>query len=620
MFLRILSAAAVLALAAALPAHGILERALFLLPYLIAGWDVLYKAVRNLRGRQIFDENFLMALATVGAFAIGEYAESVFVMIFYQIGELFQNYAVGRSRASIAELMDIRPDSAHIVLEDGSIEDQDPEDVEAGAVFLVRPGERLPLDGVILDGESTLSTAALTGEPLPRDVGPGDTVLSGSVNQAGVLRVRASCAGTESTAARILELVENAGEKRAVSEQFITRFARHYTPCVAAAAALLALLPPLFDGHWGMWFHRALLFLVVSCPCALVVSVPLSFFGGIGGASRLGILFKGGSYLEALAKTEIVAFDKTGTLTQGVFTVVGTEAAEAFQPEQVLEAAALAESFSSHPIALSVRAAYDEALPLYARRGSGENWPGHVVAQVEELPGFGVRALVDGREVCVGSRRLMQRHGLKIPEAESAAVYAAINGVYVGRIFIADLLKADARDAIAALKDNGVRKTVLLTGDGEAAAKAAAEALDVDEYHAGLLPEDKVRLTERLLSMAGNGTLCFVGDGMNDAPVLARADVGIAMGGLGSDAAIEAAGVVLMDDKPSKIAAAIRISRRTVRIARQNIAFSLFVKGLVLILGAAGAANLWLAVFADVGVAVIAILNAMRCLNAASFA
>ena len=478
---RILCAAILLIFAALMPAHGILERAFFLLPYLIAGWDVLYKAIRNLRNRQIFDENFLMSLATVGAFATGEYAEAVFVMIFYQTGELFQDYAVGRSRASIAALMDIRPDIAHVEQENGALEDQDPEDVEAGTIFIVKPGERVPLDGVILEGESALNTAALTGEPLPRDVAPGDTVLSGSVNQSGLLRIRASCAGTESTAARILELVENAGEKRAASEQFITRFARYYTPCVVGAAVFLALIPPLMVGNWGVWFHRALLFLVVSCPCALVISVPLSFFGGIGGASRLGILFKGGSYLEALAKTETAAFDKTGTLTQGVFAVTGTEAAERFDPRQILEAAALAESFSSHPIALSLRAAYEETLPLYARPNHADHadkanradhaggdandtdkaddasgnhadkpdgaglaliYPGHTVTDVEELAGFGVQAVVDGREICVGSRRLMERRNLTIPETESAAVYVSINGVYVGRILIADLPKA----------------------------------------------------------------------------------------------------------------------------------------------------------------------------------
>ena len=628
---RILLSAALLALAAVLPVRGVVERGCFLVPYLIAGWDVLYKAVRNIRNGQVFDENFLMSVATVGAFATGQYPEAVFVMIFYQTGELFQDYAVGRSRASIAELMDIRPDTAHVEQEDGVLEDMDPEDVEAGRVFVVRPGERVPLDGVILEGESAVDTAALTGESLPRDVGVGDEVLSGSVNQSGLLRLRASRAGTESTAARILELVENAGEKRAVSEQFITRFARYYTPCVVAAAVLLAVLPPLFVGEWGKWFHQALIFLVISCPCALVISVPLSFFGGIGGASRRGILFKGGSYLEALAKAETVIFDKTGTLTEGAFTVTGVEAAERFDPAQILEAAALAESFSTHPIALSLRAAYARTLPAPLRQDAAQ---GHLITDVEELAGYGVRAIVDGREVYAGSRRLLERKGLLglETEEEGAAVYIAINGVYVGRITLSDLLKPDAKTAIQRLKDSGVRRTVLLTGDSETAARAAAEALVVDEYHSGLLPADKVAMTERLLAEThggtrrgrnvrapaqgpGGGTVCFVGDGINDAPVLARADVGIAMGGVGSDAAIEAAGVVLMDDKPSKIADAIQISRRTVRIVRQNIGFSLAVKGVVLLLGALGRANMPLAVFADVGVAVLAILNAMRCLK-----
>ena len=599
--------------------------ALYLVPYLTAGWDVLWKALRNIRNGQVFDENFLMSLATVGAFATGEYAEAVFVMLFYQVGEWFQSYAVGRSRQSIAELMDIRPDTANVEQADGSVEEMDPEDVEPGAVIVVRPGERVPLDGVVLEGRASLDTAALTGESLPRDVGPGDPVISGCVDQTGLLRVEVTRSCDESTVSRILDLVEEAGERKAVSEQSITRFARWYTPCVVIAALILALVPPLIVGGWGQWLHRALIFLVVSCPCALVISVPLSFFGGIGGASRRGILVKGGVYLETLARADTVVFDKTGTLTQGRFTVTDTEAAEGSSPEAVLAAAALAESWSSHPIALSLREAYrpwrdgptvETAVPGGTLVINGNGTP--PVTDVEELAGHGVRASVGGRRVCVGNRRLMEREGLTVPAERPGAltVYVSIDGAYAGRVTLADLVKPDARDAVSELGRLGVRRTVLLTGDGDAAAKAAAEEIGVDEWHASLLPEDKVARIEALTAGARPGTaVAFVGDGINDAPVLSRADVGIAMGALGSDAAIEAADVVLMDDRPSKIAEAVRIARKTVRIVRENIVFALTVKFLVLILAAMGKAAMWAAVFADVGVAFLAILNAMRCLR-----
>ena len=602
-------------------AFSLASWALYLIPYLIVGWDVLWRAVRNIAHGQVFDENFLMSIATLGAFATGEYAEAGFVMLFYQIGELFQDYAVGKSRRSIAALMDIRPDTANLELPDGGTEEVDPEDVAVDAVFVVMPGERVPLDGVVLEGRSALDTSALTGEAVPRDVEPGDNVISGCVNQTGLLRVRVTRPCSESTVSKILDLVENASEKKASSEAFITRFARYYTPCVVlAAAALFALpsaalallpaeaLPAFLAGTvWSEWLHRALIFLVISCPCALVISVPLSFFGGIGGASKCGILVKGGNFLEALARAEIVAFDKTGTLTRGSFTVTEAEPQPGFTRQELLEYAALAEAWSDHPISASLRAACVPAPD-----------PGRVGAAAEELAGLGVRATVDGKSVCVGNLRLMEREGLTLaPDTRGGtAVYVAVDGVYAGRIHISDLLKEDAVSAVAALKACGVKKTVLLTGDTQAAAQAAARALGVDAFHAQLLPADKVTLTEQLLrETSPGGKLVFVGDGINDAPVLSRADVGIAMGALGSDAAIEAADVVLMDDKPSKIAAAIRIARRTVGIVRQNIVLALGVKFLVLILGALGRATMWMAVFADVGVALIAILNAARCLK-----
>lgn len=593
---------------------------LFLIPYAVIGWDVLWKAVRNIRNGQVFDENFLMGLATVGAFATAEYAEAVFVMLFYQVGELFQDYAVGRSRQSIAALMDIRPDTANLEGPDGTLEEVDPEDVEVGAVIVVRPGERVPLDGVVLEGSSSLDTAALTGESVPRDVGPGDNVISGCVNQTGLLRVEVTKPCEESTVSKILDMVENAGEKKASSENFITRFARYYTPCVVLAAAALFLLPTLAlavvpaaslpgflaGTDWTGWLHRALIFLVISCPCALVISVPLSFFGGIGGASKCGILVKGSNYLEALAKTETVVFDKTGTLTRGTFTVSAVHPAEGFDERTLLENAALAECWSNHPISVSLRKACGGEIDTTR------------VTEAEEIAGHGVCAKVDGRTVCAGNSRLMKREGIKSEDCglPGTIVHVAVEGRYAGHIIISDEVKEDAKTLTEHLKAAGVRKTVMLTGDTEATAKAVAERLGIDTYHAALLPGDKVDRVEALLAEKRPGTtLAFVGDGINDAPVLSRVDVGIAMGALGSDAAIEAADVVLMDDKPSKIALAMNISRKTLRIVKQNIWFALGVKGLVLLLGAFGMANMWEAVFADVGVAVIAILNAMRCLH-----
>ena len=603
-----------------LPENGLLTAVCYLAPYAVIGWDVLYRAVRNIKNGQVFDENFLMALATVGAFATAEYAEAVFVMLFYQIGELFQDYAVGKSRQSIASLMDIRPDVANLEGENGEIEEVDPEDVAVGSVIVVKPGERVPLDGIVVEGSSALDTAALTGESVPRDVVSGDAVISGCVNQSGVLRVKVTKPCEESTVSKILDLVENASEKKSTSENFITRFARYYTPCVVLAATALFLLPTialalipaanqpgfLAGTVWTEWLHRALIFLVISCPCALVISVPLSFFSGIGGASKCGILVKGSNYLEALAKTETVVFDKTGTLTKGTFTVTAIHPETGFTEEQLLEYAALAEHWSDHPISLSLKAACK--VELDAAR----------VSDVEEIAGHGVCAKVDGKTVCVGNSRLMERQNVNwLPcELPGTIVHVTVDGFYAGHIVISDLPKADAKAAIADLKASGVKKTVMLTGDAEAVAKNVAAELGVDEYHAELLPADKVEWTEKILSSkAPNAKVAFVGDGINDAPVLSRVDIGIAMGALGSDAAIEAADIVLMDDKPSKIATAMRISRKTLRIVNQNIWFALGVKGLVLLLGALGYASMWAAVFADVGVAFIAILNATRCLH-----
>ena len=580
--------------------------ALYLVPYLLIGWDVLWKAVRNIAHGQIFDENFLMALATVGAFGTGEYAEAVFVMLFYQVGELFQGYAVGKSRQSITALMDIRPDCANVE-RDGALLQVDPDEVEVGDTIVIKAGERVPLDGVILEGRSTLDTAALTGESLPREAEAGDDVISGCVNLSGLLKVRVTKSFEESTVAKILDLVENAAGKKAKAENFITKFARYYTPSVVAAAAVLAVLPPLLgDGDWSKWFHQALVFLVISCPCALVISVPLSFFGGIGGASRAGILVKGGNYLEVLADTQIVVFDKTGTLTKGVFNVTAIHPDQCDE-DRLLELAALAESYSDHPISRSLKEAY------------GKEIDNSRVDGVEEIAGQGVKASVDGVEVWVGNDKLMDAAGAAWRPCHrvGTTVHVASQGVYLGHIVISDEVKEDAAQAIAGLKTIGIQKTVMLTGDAQAVGEDVARRLGLDEVHAQLLPADKVDQVEALLrERTGKGKLAFVGDGINDAPVLSRADLGIAMGGLGSDAAIEAADVVLMDDKPSKIAVAIRIARKTLSIVRQNIVFALGVKLLVLVLGAVGRANMWGAVFADVGVSVLAILNAMRALRA----
>ncbi|WP_207303556.1 heavy metal translocating P-type ATPase [Intestinimonas timonensis] len=577
----------------------------FLIPYLVIGWDVLWRAVRNIAHGQVFDENFLMAIATVGAFFIGEYAEAVFVMLFYQVGELFQSYAVGKSRQSIAELMEIRPDYANVE-RDGQVEQVDPDEVEVGETILIKAGERVPLDGVVLEGRSDLDTAALTGESLPREVQSGDDVISGCVNLTGLLKVRVTRAFEESTVSKILDLVENAGSKKAKAENFITKFARYYTPAVVIAAVALAVLPPLIGAMtWSESLHRALIFLVISCPCALVISVPLSFFGGIGGASKAGVLVKGGAYLEVLSRTQIVVFDKTGTLTKGVFNVTAIHP-ETCGEDQLLELAALAENWSEHPIARSLREAY------------GKDIDAGRVADVEERSGRGVRAVVDGTEIFVGNDKLMDDIGVSWHPCHrvGTTVHVASAGEYLGHIVISDEVKEDAARAVSDLKALGVAKTVMLTGDAQAVGESVGKQLGLDEVHAQLLPADKVERVEELLAQkTGKGCLAFVGDGINDAPVLSRADVGIAMGGLGSDAAIEAADVVLMDDKPSKIAVAIRIAQKTLVIVRQNIAFALGVKALVLVLGALGQANMWEAVFADVGVSVIAILNAMRAMK-----
>ena len=605
MLFRVLASAVLFAVALLLPTEGWLRLFTFLIPYAVIAWDVLWRAVRNIAHGQVFDENFLMSLATVGALATGEYPEAVFVMLFYQVGELFQSYAVDQSRKSITSLMDIRPDYANIEV-DGQLRQVDPEDVAVGDTIVIKAGERIPLDGVVLEGTSNVDTAALTGESLPREAQPGDDVISGCVNLSGLLRVRVTKAFEESTVAKILDLVENSSSKKAKAENFITKFARYYTPAVVLAAVALALLPPLFTSiQWVDSIQRALNFLVVSCPCALVISVPLSFFGGIGGASKNGILVKGGNYLEVLAKTELVVFDKTGTLTRGVFNVTAIHPDHCGEA-QLLELAALAESYSDHPISRSLKEAYGKELD--ASR----------VSNVEELSGRGVRATVDGRQICAGNDKLMEDIGVSWHPCHrvGTTVHVASDGVYLGHIVISDEVKPDAKEAITALKACGVRRTVMLTGDAKAVGESVAQELGLDEVHTQLLPADKVTRVEALLGeVSPKGALAFVGDGINDAPVLSRADIGIAMGGLGSDAAIEAADIVLMDDKPSKLADAIRIARRTLAIVRQNIVFALAVKFLVLALSAAGVANMWGAVFADVGVSVIAILNAMRALK-----
>ncbi|WP_291256911.1 heavy metal translocating P-type ATPase [Flavonifractor sp.] len=607
MLIRVIVSAVLFVVCMLLPLTGWVRLLVFLAPYGVIGWDVLWRAVRNIAHGQVFDENFLMALATVGALAIGEYPEAVFVMLFYQVGELFQSYAVDQSRKSITALMDIRPDYANMEGPDGQLEQVDPEDVAVGDTIIIKAGERIPLDGVVLEGSSTVDTAALTGESLPRRVESGDDVISGCVNLSGLLKVQVTKAFEESTVAKILDLVENSASKKAKAENFITKFARYYTPIVVLAAVALAFLPPLLTSiQWVDSIQRALNFLVVSCPCALVISVPLSFFGGIGGASKDGILVKGGNYLEVLARTEIVVFDKTGTLTRGVFNVTAIHPDHCDQG-QLLELAALAECWSDHPISRSLKEAY------------GREMDSARVSSVEEVAGRGVKAVVDGHTICVGNDKLMEDIGVSWHPCHrvGTTVHVASDGVYLGHIVISDEVKPDAKEAVAALKAAGVRKTVMLTGDAQAVGEDVAKQLGLDEVHTQLLPADKVERVEALLKeVSPKGALAFVGDGINDAPVLSRADIGIAMGGLGSDAAIEAADIVLMDDKPSKIAHAIRIARRTLSIVRQNIVFALAVKLLVLLLSAVGLVSMWAAVFADVGVSVIAILNAMRALKA----
>jgi len=603
--IRILISVGTFAAALLLPVNGILELAVFLIPYVIVGYGVIIAAVRNLFRGQILDENFLMSIASIGAFFTGDYHEAVAVMIFYSIGNLFESYAVGKTRRSVAALMDIRPDYA-VVLRNGDPLTVDPEEVRVGELILISPGEKIPLDGIVEKGSTTVNNSALTGESLPCDVTEGDSVISGSVNLTGTVTVKVSKEYGQSTVSKILELVENSAEKKAKTENFITRFARYYTPCVVTAALLLAIVPSIITGQWSEWIHRALIFLVVSCPCALVISVPMSFFGGIGGASRQGILIKGSSYLEALSKAETVVFDKTGTLTKGTFSVSSVKA-EGISEEKLLEYAAKAESCSSHPIALSVVKAY------------GKDVCNRAEFSAEEIAGKGVKARVDGKTVCVGNAEFMAAIGINIQESElgGTVLYVAVDGCYVGYMVVSDTIKDDAASAIAELKTLGIKKTVMLTGDVAFVGEKVGCEIGLDEVRSKLLPADKVTEVEKLLDLRTEGktSLVYVGDGINDAPVLSRADVGIAMGALGSDAAIEAADIVLMDDSPSKVADALRISRKTMRIVHQNIAFALGVKAAVLLLAVIGLDSMWLAVFADVGVSVIAILNAMRALG-----
>ena len=611
-FTRIIVAAVLMVVLSLLPIDGWLKFVLFMIPYLVIGHDILLKAWKGILNRQVFDENFLMAVATIGAILLGDYKEGVAVMLFYQIGELFQSYAVGKSRRNISELMDIRPDYANIEKEDGTLEQVDPDEVEIGSVIVVQPGEKVPIDGVIEEGRTSLNTSALTGESLPREAGVGDEVISGCINMSGVLKIRTTKEFGESTVSKILDMVENASSKKSRSENFISKFAKYYTPAVCYGALALAILPPLvrlmFLGmtpEWGDWVMRALTFLVISCPCALVISIPLSFFAGIGGASNAGVLVKGSNYLETLSETKYVVFDKTGTMTQGVFEVSGVHHSS-MDTEKLLEYAALAECHSSHPISKSLKKAYGK--PLDPSR----------VTDVEEISGNGVTAKVDGVRVAAGNSKLMEKLGVDCMECHSVGtvVHMAVNGKYAGHILISDQIKPHAKEAIAALKKCGVKKTIMLTGDRREAARQVAEELGIDEVHSELLPGDKVAQVEKLLDEKGEKEkLAFVGDGINDAPVLSRADIGIAMGALGSDAAIEAADIVLMDDDPLKISKAIRISRKCLRIVYENIYFAIGVKVVCLIFGALGIANMWAAIFADVGVMIIAVLNAIRALN-----
>ncbi len=586
-----------------------LKLAIALAIYVAVGHKILRKAFRNIKNGQIFDENFLMVVATFGSLAMGEYEEAIMVMVLYRIGEYFQDKAVAKSRRSIADLMDIRPDYANIEGENGELQQVDPEDVEVGTVITIKPGERVPLDGVVVEGESRLDTAALTGESMPRSVEEGDEVFSGTINLNGLLKVKVTKPCSESTATRILELVEEAADNKGKAEKFITRFARYYTPIVCGLALAVALIPSLVTGDWAVWVHRALIFLVVSCPCALVISVPLSFFAGIGGASSKGVLIKGGNYLEALSKADTVVFDKTGTLTKGVFSVVAVHP-EGITEEELLELAAIAESFSDHPISKSLADEYKARTRKRVDKGRVESF--------EEFAGEGVVTIVDGKKLQCGNRRLMERVGVKWHECHlhGTTVHIAIDGRYEGHIVIADVEKDDAKDAIKALKNQGVSRTVMLTGDKQDIASDVAADLGLDKYYAEMMPEDKVHKVEELLATKGEGkTVAFVGDGINDAPVLSRSDVGIAMGSMGSAAAVEAADIVLMNDKPSDVALAIRIAKKTMRIIYENIWFSIGIKVLVLILAAFGIANMWLAIFADVGVCMLAILNAMRALR-----
>lgn len=608
--IRIIIAAVLMIILSLLPLKGYLRFGLFLIPYLIIGYDILKKALKGIINRQVFDENFLMAVATVGAIILGEYTEGIAVMLFYQIGELFQSYAVGKSRRSISDLMDIRPDYANIE-QDGKVVKVEPDEVETGTVIVVQPGEKIPIDGIIIEGNATLNTSALTGESLPREVMAGDEVISGCINMTGVLRIRTTKEFGESTVSKILDLVENSSSKKSKSENFITKFAKYYTPAVCYGAVALAVLPPLvrmlclgYSPMFGQWIYRALTFLVISCPCALVISIPLSFFAGIGGASKEGVLVKGSNYLETLSQAKYVVFDKTGTMTQGVFEVSGIHHNQ-IEDEKLLEYAALAESYSSHPISKSILRAYGKEVDLSR------------VDNVQEIGGNGITAEVDGKEVAAGNAKLMKRLGIEYKDCHHVGtiVHLAIDGIYAGHILISDRIKPHAKEAITGLKKCGVKKTIMLTGDAENVARQVAGELGINEVYSELLPADKVAKVEELLEQKGDKEkLAFVGDGINDAPVLARADIGIAMGALGSDAAIEAADIVLMDDDPIKIVKAIKIARKCIRIVNENIYFAIGIKIFCLVLGAVGIVNMWLAIFADVGVMVIAVLNAIRVL------
>ena len=610
--IRIIISVALVGLISLLPVKGYLRFGMFMIPYLVIGYDILRKAVKGIMNRQVFDENFLMAVATIGAIALGDYTEGVAVMIFYQIGELFQSYAVGKSRRNISELMDIRPDYANIRTESGELEQVDPDEVEIGSIIVVQPGEKVPIDGIIVEGKSSLNTSALTGESLPRDAAAGDEIISGCINMTGVLEIKTTREFGESTVSKILDMVENASSRKSRSENFISKFAHYYKPIVCYLAAALAILPPLVSilflhiaPNWGEWIFRALTFLVISCPCALVISIPLSFFAGIGGASRSGVLVKGSNYLETLAQTSCVVFDKTGTLTQGVFAVTSVRPAGMTEAE-LLEYAALAESYSGHPISKSLQKAY------------GKSADQNRIGEVEEISGNGVKAVIGGKEVAVGNDKLMKKLGVSYEESNEIGtiVHVAIDGKYAGNILISDQSKPTSAEAIKSLKKAGVSKTVMLTGDRRNVAEHVAKELGLTEYYAELLPADKVTSVEKLLAEQGShDKLAFVGDGINDAPVLSRADIGIAMGAMGSDAAIEAADIVLMDDDPMKIVKAIKIARKCIRIVYENIYFAIGIKVICLILGALGIANMWAAIFADVGVMVIAVLNAIRALS-----